>query len=113
MYAIRSYYASVDVETPTDEVIKKLQYTALTSEEERQDLLKAYQGGATEQVAEEKSELGSISKEIEQALYKRKRADQLGKLLGAKKAINELLSSEKFDELWIPFCDSDNGKSVT
>jgi len=103
---------SVDVETPTDEVIKKLQYTALTSEEERQDLLKAYQGGATEQVAEEKSELGSISKEIEQALYKRKRADQLGKLLGAKKAINELLSSEKFDELWIPFCDSDNGKSV-
>lgn len=100
------------VETPTDEVIKALQYTALSAEEERQDLLKAYQGGSSETAVEEKSELGSISKEIEQALYKRKRADQLGKLLAAKKAINELLANAKFDELWIPFCDSDNGKSV-
>ncbi len=103
---------SEDVEKPVDEVIKKLQYIAMTSEAERQDLLKAYQCGTAEQATEEKSELGSISKEIEQALYKRKRADQLGKLLGAKKAICELLSSEKFDEIWAPFCDSDNGKSV-
>ena len=55
--------------------------------------------------------MGSISKEIEQALYRRKRADQLGKLLGAKKALSDLLSNEKFDELWSAFCDSDNGKS--
>ncbi len=101
-----------EIEEPTDSVVKKLQYLALAAEEERQELLKAYQGGTVEQIAEEKSELGSISKEIEQALYKRKRSDQLGKLLGAKKALRDMLMSEKFDELWMPFCDSDNGKSV-
>lgn len=101
-----------EIEVPTEDVVKKLQYIALTAEEERQDLLKAYQGGAAEQIAEEKSELGSISKEIEQALYKRKRADQLGKLLAAKKAIRDLLANEKFNEMWASFCDSDNGKSV-
>ena len=103
--------ASEDIVTPSDDIIRKLQYTALTAEEERQDLLKAYQGGNAGTISEEKSELGSISKEIEQALYRRKRADQLGKLLGAKKALSDLLSNEKFDELWSAFCDSDNGKS--
>ena len=103
--------ASEDIVTPSDDIIHKLQYTALAAEEERQDLLKAYQGGNAGTISEEKSELGSISKEIEQALYRRKRADQLGKLLGAKKALSDLLSNEKFDELWSAFCDSDNGKS--
>ena len=104
--------SSKEIEAPTEDVVKKLQYIALNAEEERQELLKAYQGGTVEQVAEEKSELGSISKEIEQTLYKRKRADQLGKLLGAKKALRDLLTNQKFNELWIAFCDSDNGKSA-
>lgn len=34
---------------------------------------------------EEKSELGSISKDTEKALYHRKRAEQLARLLSAKK----------------------------
>lgn len=102
---------SADIDTPSDGVIQKLQYIALSAEEERQDLLKAYQGGNSDVNSEEKSELGSISKEIEQALYRRKRADQLGKLLGAKKALSDLLNNEKFEELWSVFCDSDNGKS--
>lgn len=100
-----------DIDIPSEDIIRRLQYIALTAEEERQDLLKAYQSGNADTTLEEKSELGSISKEIEQALYRRKRADQLSKLLGAKKAISDLLSNEKFEEIWSAFCDSDNGKS--
>ena len=103
--------SSADIDAPSDDVIRKLQYIAVSAEEERQDLLKAYQGGNPDAASEEKSELGSISKEIEQALYRRKRADQLGKLLGAKKALSDLIHNEKFDELWSAFCDGDNGKS--
>lgn len=97
---------------PTEDIINKLQLIASTSEEERQELLKSYQSGGTDAAADEKSELGSISKEIEQALYKRKRADQLAKLLFAKKQIIELLNSSRFAEAWSAFCDSDNGKSA-
>ena len=61
-----------DIDNPSDDVIRKLQYTAVTAEEERQDLLKAYQGGNPDAASEDKSELGSISKEIEQALYQTK-----------------------------------------
>jgi len=104
--------ATKDIESPTESIIKKLQYIAVASEEERQELLKAHQNSSTDSVAEEKSELGSISKEIEQALYKRKRADQLAKLLFAKKSFFEILNSNKFEEIWHSFCDSDNGKSV-
>lgn len=104
--------SSNDIIKPSDEIIQSLQYIATSSEEERQELLKAYHGSDAEAAFEEKSELGSISKEIEQALYKRKRADQLGKLLIAKKSLSDILSSKKFEELWQPFCDSDNGRSV-
>ena len=103
--------SAADIDDPSDDVIRKLQYIAVSAEEERQDLLKAYQGGNPDAASEEKSELGSISKEIEQALYRRKRADQLGKLLGAKKALSDLIHNEKFEELWSSFCDGDNGKS--
>jgi len=103
--------SATDIDNPSDDVIRKLQYIAVTAEEERQDLLKAYQGGNPDAASEDKSELGSISKEIEQALYRRKRADQLGKLLGAKKALSDLIHNEKFEELWNSFCDGDNGKS--
>lgn len=103
--------SSADITSPSEDVIRKLQYIALTAEEERQDLLKAYQSDNNDAVLEERSELGSISKEIEQALYRRKRADQLGKLLGAKKVLSDLLNNDKFEGLWSTFCDSDNGKS--
>lgn len=101
-----------EVQIPSEAVIEKLQFIAVSAEDDRQDLLRAYQSGNSENTAEEKSELGSISKEIEQVLYKRKRADQLGKLLYAKKMLRELLASDRFDELWSSFCDSDSGKSV-
>lgn len=104
--------SGVEIDMPTDEVVKRLQFIAASAEDDRQELLRAYQSGSSDNVPEEKSELGSISKEIEQALYKRKRADQLGKLLFAKKSICELLDSELFEDIWIAFCDSDNGKSA-
>ena len=50
--------ASEDIVTPSDDIIRKLQYTALTAEEERQDLLKAYQGGNAGTISEEKKRIG-------------------------------------------------------
>lgn len=43
-----------DIVTPSEDVIRKLQFIALSAEEKRQDLLKAYQSGKINTVAEEK-----------------------------------------------------------
>ncbi len=61
---------------------------------------------------EEKSELGSISKETEEALYRRKKAEQLARLLIAKKALLEVYHSENFGDMWVDFCKSENGNSA-
>lgn len=97
------------VNNPSDEDIQQLLDFANSAEQRRQELLKeALQEGIEE---EEKSELGGISKETEDALYRRKRADQLARLLMAKKAILEVYNSEQFDEIWVEFCKSENGNS--
>lgn len=102
---------SEEASRPTEEVIRKLQDIARCAEEERQEQLRADQGGNPKASSEERSKLGRISKKVEDALYKRKRAGQLGRLLGARKAISELLQSDRFEERWRIFCDSDSGRS--
>lgn len=98
------------VEAPTDEDIQRLQDRAMTEEQKRQKSLKdASEMGYDE---DNKSDLGSISKETEAALYSRKRADQLAKLLIAKKAIREICNSPRFNEIWSDFCKSEVGNSV-
>lgn len=47
--------SSADIDAPSDDVIRKLQYIAVSAEEERQDLLKAYQGGNPDAASEEKA----------------------------------------------------------
>lgn len=98
------------VKNPTDEDIQQLLEYAFTAEQRRQELLKeALEEGIDEA---NKSELGSISKETENALYNRKRAEQLGRLLMAKKSLLELYNSEEFDEFWVDFCNSEIGNSA-
>lgn len=98
------------INNPTDEDIQDLQDIAANAEQQRQQLLRDALDNDIEE--EEKSELGSISKDTEKALYHRKRAEQLAKLLGAKKAITDLLTSDYFDETWRDFCKSEIGNSV-
>ena len=98
------------VNNPSDEDIQQLLNFANSAEKRRQELLKgAIEDGIEE---DEKSELGSITKETEDALYRRKRAEQLARLLMAKKALLEIYCSSAFDEIWVDFCKSENGNSA-
>lgn len=42
----------------------------------------------------------------------RKRAEQLARLLIAKKAITDVIKAPNFEEIWVPFCKSETGSSV-
>ena len=95
---------------PNDEDIRMLLDIAANAEQQRQDSLRdSTENGYDD---EERSDLGGISTKTEQALYNRKRAEQLARLLIAKKTITDVVNAPNFDELWIPFCKSETGSSV-
>lgn len=98
------------VNNPSDEDIQQLLDYANSAEQRRQELLKESLLDGIEE--DEKSELGSISKETEEALYRRKRAEQLARLLIAKKALIEVYHSADFDDIWVDFCKSEAGNSA-
>ena len=98
------------VENPTEEDIQQLFNYAVNAEQRRQELLQ--EGLEAGIVESDKSELGSISKETEHALYNRKRAEQLGRLLIAKKVLLDIYNSEQFAENFIGFCNSEYGNSA-
>ena len=98
------------VMNPSNEDIRQLLDFANNAEQKRQELLKEALVDGIEE--DEKSELGSISKETEEALYRRKRADQLARLLIAKKALLEVYNSTDFGDIWVDFCKSENGNSA-
>lgn len=98
------------IQRPTEEGIQQLLDVATNEEHKRQESLR---GELEEGIEEsEKSELGRISKETENALYNRKRAGQLGRLLTAKKALLELCEAENFADIWLDFCNSESGNSA-
>ena len=98
------------VKNPTDTDIQLLLDEASNAEQNRQQFLRNEVEGDVDDV--EKSELGSISIDAERALYRRKRAEQLARLLSAKKAIRDLINAENFNEIWIDFCKSETGNSA-
>lgn len=95
---------------PSDDDIQQLLDYANSAEQRRQELLRESVEEGIED--NEKSELGSISKETEEALYQRKRADQLARLLMAKKSISEVINSKDFSSIWVDFCKSETGYSA-
>jgi len=98
------------VKSPTDEDIQQLLDYAANAEQRRQELLRE---GLEEGIDEaDKSELGSISKDAEDALYNRKRAEQLGRLLMAKKALMDIYNAEQFADNFVDFCYSEYGNSA-
>lgn len=102
-----------ECEEPTDGVVQRLIRTAGNTENERDAALKAWED-KTDEDGEilEKSALGNISKFAEEALFKRKRAEQLAKLLNAKIGITNLLNHEEFESELDKFLESDYGKSL-
>jgi hypothetical protein len=100
-----------DANHPTDEIIATLFQEAATAERRRQELLKDALD-VDEIPEDEKSELGAITKETETALYRRKRAEQLARLLLSKKDLSEIISDKDFDSKWNVFLDTEKGYSA-
>ncbi|MDR1582147.1 MAG: DUF4338 domain-containing protein [Prevotellaceae bacterium] len=95
-----------NVNHPTDEVIATLLQEAANAEKRRQELLK--DALEDDEIPEdEKSELGAISKDTENALYRRKRAEQLARLLISKKDLTEIIKDKEFDIKWKNFLDTE------
>ena len=97
------------IENPTQDDIIRISNIALDSEAKRQEILKTDEPDLDSDL---KSDLGKISKEAENALYRKKRAEQLAKLLSAKMTIQEFLANSEIDEKCLDFCNSDNGGSA-
>lgn len=95
-----------ECENPTDELLMKLQSFAGKSTQDRENALKK-----DDNIEDERSELGGISKSAESALYRRKRADQLYQLLVAKRRIENVLKKD-FDNIWHAFAMSESGQSA-
>jgi hypothetical protein len=100
-----------ECESPNNSVVQRLLTVAARTEEERTLALKEWVEKDSD-TEFEKSELGNISKAAEDALYKRKRAEQLAKLLWAKQQISILLSDEDFSNKWKEFVSNEHGQSA-
>ena len=98
------------VRKPTDEDIHMLLEYAANAEQQRQDSLRDSSENGYDD--DERSELGSISTKTEQALYNRKKAEQLARLLIAKKALTDVVNDPDYEENWVNFCKSETGSSV-
>jgi energy-coupling factor transporter ATP-binding protein EcfA2 len=100
-----------EVNHPTNDTVNKLFQEAADAENRRQELLK--EALLTDNMAgEEKSELGRISKDTEDALYRRKRAEQLARLLVSKKDLSEIIGDKNFDKKWNAFLSTEKGYSA-
>lgn len=98
------------VNKPTDEDIHMLLEVAANAEQQRQDSLRDSSANGYDE--EERSELGGISAKTEQALYHKKRAEQLARLLYAKKTITDIVADPHYEENWKNFCKSETGNSA-
>lgn len=102
---------SQEVNHPTGETVSKLFIEAAEAEERRQEFLKEEQD--SDSIPEdEKSDLGGISKDTEEALYRRKRAEQLARLLIARMELQSILADPSFDTAWERFVSNERGYSA-
>lgn len=100
-----------EVNHPTEDIVSKLYIEAAEAEERRQEFLKEEQD--SDFIPDvEKSELGSISIDTEEALYRRKRAEQLARLLMARMEFQRILADPSFDATWEQFISNERGYST-
>lgn len=99
---------------PTEQVIAKLASIVARTNKEKEEALRRWRERDELELDEEleKSDLGDVSMEFEEALYRRKRADMLGRLLTAKRFLMALISEKAFEETWQPALVSESGQSA-
>lgn len=104
-----------DCAAPTEEAIARLSDIVTVSNQEKGDALKRWRERGDSGEDDDtivKSELGDVSVEFEDALYRRKRADALGRWLTAKRAITSLLNSPDYDAAWPGFIQAESGQAA-
>ncbi len=94
-----------DIENPSETIINKLKDIMAKENKKRAKALKEDFND------EEKSDLGGISKKAENALYLRKRADQLAQLLNSKLQMKNLIQKDNLID-YKNFVNSEDGKSI-
>jgi hypothetical protein len=105
-----------ECESPDEELFSRLEEIATISLHEKERALKVWHNRdgvdvpSTEPL--EKSDMGNISRDAERALYRRKRAITLSRLLRAKRELSLLLGSQRFDDMYKKFLNSDKGRSA-
>ena len=96
---------------PTDEDVKTLAELARKADAERMAALKRWKA-RVDGDKQKQSGFGAISEEAEEWLYKRKRSEALSKLLGAKRAIQQLVAQHSVDIAAQTLIELDSGKSA-
>ena len=95
---------------PTLDEVKRLAEYARMADRKRMEALKKWETGAGKK--QKQSALGAISQEAEDWLYKRKKAEGLSKLLGAKRVIQKILSENSAAEAAHELIESEAGISA-
>lgn len=100
---------------PTQELIEKLLVIARRADRDRLDALRAWQSDSDDSDecdADEKSSMGNIPKAAEDALFARKRADQLARLLTAKRVLSDLATVSGRSDSWSAVLQKDSVRAA-
>ncbi|MDO8655513.1 MAG: DUF4338 domain-containing protein [bacterium] len=112
---LRDLCSLEDCISPSEDAIARLSDIVTVSVKEKGDALKRWRERidiGDEGDTPTQSDLGDVSVEFEDALYRRKRADALGRWLTAKRAIRALLDSTDFEEAWPAFLQAEMGQAA-
>lgn len=106
-----------EIQAPTPQVVRRLSDSAAAFSNARVEALRAWAvfqsqpvGGAD--TALQRSPFGNISTEAQSLLFKKKRATELARLLGARLMINQFLEAGHIEMTWQRWCKSDRGRSA-
>lgn len=111
--ATRGLCSDQECRQPTEEVVQRLAMEAAKSAKAHRDAVKEWASrGSTHRSDLQRSTFANTSVRAVQALYRRKRAAQLSRLLQAKLSITELLRADDFASAWRRFLESDRGRGL-
>ncbi len=103
-----------EISHPTPALVRELAMVASRAVEERAEALREWQAYQESEDIDspppEQSEYGNISKLAQDALFKRKRASELSRLLRAQMYLDTLLDSENLARDWRRSLTSEDGK---
>lgn len=106
-----------ELDHPTQELVQRLSGLATQFARERQNALREWKvySERLDKTGEEdlqRSAYGNISEQAYDLLFSKKRAGEFARLLGARIAIEQLLSRADFAQTWIEWSSSERGKGA-